>query len=311
MNKKIIITGATGFIGSRLSRELHKKNYSLIIFSRNAASAKNKLSLDAEYVDWDYRTPIKWEKFIEEAHAVIHLAGESLASERWTEKQKRKIIESRDISTRNLVNAIGSAANKPGVFICASAIGFYGNAGDTILTENSLNGKDFLSDVCKRWEDEAAEVEKFGVRRVSVRTALALSPEGGAFKKLLLPYKLFAGGPLGSGRQWLSWLHIDDLIQIYIFALENIMITGAVNASSPYPITMNELAKSIGKILHRPSFFRVPEFVLKMVLGEMSESVLTSQRVYPEKLNSLSYKFLYPEINGALVDLLFRRRINS
>jgi uncharacterized protein (TIGR01777 family) len=304
MNKKIIITGATGFIGSRLCRELHKKNYSLIVFSRNAASAKSELFLDAEFVNWDYHNPAEWEEYIEGTYAVIHLAGESLASKRWTEKQKRKIIESREISTRCIIEAIGKADKKPETFICASAIGFYGNAGDAILTENSPNGKDFLSDVCFRWEKEAEEAEKFGVRRVSIRTGLALSPEGGAFKKLLLPYKLFAGGPLGSGKQWLSWLHIKDLIQIYIFALENAAVKGAINATSPNPVTNKELANSLGKILHRPSFFRVPEFVLKMVLGEMSETVLSSQKVYPERLSLLGYKFLYPEITRALKDLL-------
>jgi uncharacterized protein (TIGR01777 family) len=197
-----------------------------------------------------------------------------------------------------------SCKTKPEVFISASAIGYYGNRGDEILTENSSAGNDFLADVCKVWETESAKVEESGVRNVRVRTGIVLIPEDGALKQMLIPYKLFIGGPLGNGNQWMSWLHIDDMIQIYLYALDNKEINGAVNAVSPNPVMMKEFAKTLGKVLKRPSILPVPQFILRLVVGEAASVVTASQKVSADKLLTAEYKFRFNTLSEALKDFL-------
>ncbi|MDT3694754.1 MAG: TIGR01777 family oxidoreductase [Ignavibacterium sp.] len=302
--KRIVVTGATGLIGKKLVDSLIKMKYEVIAFSRNAEKAKLLLPDANKFVSWDYTKPNEWRSEIENSFAIIHLAGNNLFEKRWNEKFKSKILESRELSTRNLIEAVKSSTNKPGVFICASGIGIYGDRADELLKEESLNGNDFLADVCKVWENESRKVEEFGVRSVQIRTGLVLSTEDGALKQMLPAFKFFVGGPLGSGKQWSSWLHIDDIVKIYLYALEGNSISGPVNAVSPNPVTMWEFAKTLGKVLNRPSIFPVPKFVLKLVIGEAAEVVTASQKVVPDKLIKCGYKFKFDNIETALRDLL-------
>ncbi|WP_304131743.1 TIGR01777 family oxidoreductase [Ignavibacterium album] len=302
--KKIIITGATGLIGKKLSDELHKSGYHIIVFSRDSRRAKDILKKDYEYIEWDYGKPENWIEKISDSDAVIHLAGINLFAKRWNDHFKKEIITSRRDTTRSLADAIKNSSNKPKVFVSASGVGYYGDGGDKILTEDSPAGNDFLAEVCKVWESEAAEVENVGVRRVSIRTGIVLSPEDGALKRMLLPFKLFIGGPLGNGKQWFPWIHIDDIVGVYRHAIENEKLSGAVNAAAPNICTMNEFAKTLGKVLNRPSLFPVPGFALKLAIGEAGDVVLMGQRVSVNKLLSSGYKFKFENLEEALNDLL-------
>lgn len=302
--KKIIITGATGLIGKKLSDELHESGYHIIVFSRDGKRAKDILKKDYEYIDWDYRKPDKWSDKISESDAVIHLAGINLFAKRWNDEFKKEIITSRRDTTKSLADTIKISSIKPKVFVSASGVGYYGDGGDQILTEDSPAGNDFLAEVCKVWESEAAEVESVGVRRVSIRTGIVLSPEDGALKRMLLPFKLFIGGPLGNGKQWFPWIHIDDIVGVYIHSVLNDNLSGAVNAASPNICTMSEFAKTLGKVLKRPSSFPVPKFALKLAIGEAGNVVLMGQRVSVNKLLSSGYKFKFENPEEALNDLL-------
>lgn len=304
MNKTIIITGATGLIGKKLVAALIHRGDKPVIFSRNINNAKSILPIAQEFVEWDYRKPERWKSKLENTDAVIHLAGINLFSKRWNSEFKKSIINSRETSTRNLVETIKSCDKKPDVFISASAIGYYGDSGDDILTEESSAGNDFLADVCKIWEDEAQNVEKYGVRSIQVRTGVVLSAEDGALKQMLPPFKFFIGGPLGNGKQWASWLHINDIVGIYLHAIDNQNISGALNAASPNHVRMKEFAHTLGKILHRPSLFPVSKFILKIVVGEAAEVVTASQRVDVKKLLDNEYKFKFENLEKALRDLL-------
>lgn len=302
--KKIIITGATGLIGRKLSHKLSEAGYQIIVFSRNASSAKNILQKEFTYIDWDYHKSDNWIESISSADAIVHLAGINLFSKRWNQKFKEEILASRKETTKVLVDAIKLSERKPEVFVSASGVGYYGDCGDKLLDENSPAGNDFLAEVCKVWESEAAEVQRAGVRRVSVRTGIVLSKEDGALKKMLLPFKLFIGGPLGNGKQWFPWIHIDDIVGIYCHAIENQNLSGAVNAASPNICTMKEFARTFGKVLHRPSLFPVPEFALKIAIGEAGKVVLMSQRVEVKKILDSGYRFKFEKLEEALRNLL-------
>lgn len=302
--KKIIITGATGLIGRKLSQKLSEAGHQIVVFSRAASSAKNILQKEFTYIDWDYRKNDNWLESISSADAIIHLAGINLFSKRWNKKFKEEILSSRKETTKALVDAIKLSKRKPEVFVSASGVGYYGDCGDKLLDENSPAGNDFLAEVCKVWESEAAEVELAGVRRVSVRTGIVLSREDGALKKMLLPFKLLIGGPLGNGKQWFPWIHIDDIVGIYCHAIENQNLSGAVNAASPNICTMKEFATTLGKVLHRPSLFPVPELALKIAIGEAGKVVLMSQRVEVKKILDSGYKFKFEKLEEALRNLL-------
>ena len=301
---KIIITGATGLIGRSLCERLINRGDEVTVFTRDVDKAKNLLPQIKKFVDWDYKNPDRWQSEINNVDAVIHLAGANLFGKRWNENYKRKILESRQISTQNLVNAIASVNNKPSTFICSSAVGIYGNRRDQLLAEESAPGNDFLAQVCKTWEEEAAKVETSAVRRVSIRTGIVLSTKEGALKQMLLPFKLFVGGPLGNGKQWFPWIHIDDLVNTFLFCLDNTNVKGAANGVSPNPVRMNEFAKTLGNVLHRPSFFKVPAFALKIIAGEFADSITASLRVVPEKLAQNNYNFKFEKLEEALEDLL-------
>jgi len=302
--KRIIVTGATGLIGQKLVSALIQRGDEVIIFSRDTAKAKTIISNANEYVEWDYIKPELWKSKLENSDAVVHLAGTNLFAKRWNDSFKNEILKSRRMSTKNLVDAIKSCNNKPQVFISASGVGYYGDCGDTILDEASSAGNDFLAEVCKVWEDESKRVEDAGVRSVQIRTGLVLSTEDGALKQMLPPFKFFIGGPLGKGKQWASWLHIEDIIGIYLQAIDSTELIGAVNAASPNPVRMKEFANTLGNVLHRPSLFPVPKLVLRLVIGEAAEVVTASQRVDVQKLLHSGFKFKFDFIKEALKDLL-------
>jgi uncharacterized protein (TIGR01777 family) len=246
----------------------------------------------------------EWLHELESVDAVIHLAGANLSTKRWNKEYKKLLYDSRIISTKKLIEAIKTVERKPKVFITASAIGYYGNRSDEILTEESEAGKDFLANLCNDWEKEAKNVEQFGVRSVQIRTGLALSRNEGALKQMLPAFKYFIGGPLGNGKQWYSWLHIEDIVNIYVKALESEILSGPINAVSPNPVTMKKFAKILGDVLHRPSFFSVPKIILLLVIGQVAEVVTSSQRVVPEKLLNSSFKFKFEKLEDALRDIL-------
>ncbi len=304
MSKKIILTGATGVIGSRLCKLLISRGDKVIVLSRDVKRAKDNLRIDAEFINWNYISPLSKEVNFDEVNAVIHLAGANLFERRWDNDYKKIILESRTLSTRILAQSINSSSVKPSVFISSSAVGYYGNKGNEIITESSLPGNDFLSSVCKQWENESIIVESSNVRRVNIRTGIVLNSEEGALKQMLLPFKLFIGGPIGNGKQWFPWIHIEDILNIYLFALDNDNIGGPLNAASPNPVLMKNFANNIGKILKRPSFFPVPVSALKIVLGEVAGVISSSQRIIPEKLLNNRFRFKYEFLNDALEDLL-------
>ncbi len=304
MSKRIVITGATGLIGRKLVRALIHRGDNVIVFSRDAEKAKAFFPRAMESVEWNYKHPEQWKCKIENSDAVVHLAGVNLFAKRWNDEFKKSIIESRQVSTINIVDAIKSCDKKPEVFISASGIGYYGDCGDQVLSEESQAGSDFLANVCKSWESEAKTVETFGVRSVQIRTGLVLSTEDGALKQMLPPFKFFIGGYLGNGKQWASWLHIDDIVEIYLHAIDNSSLTGSLNATSPNPIIMKEFAQTLARVLHRPSLFPVPKFILKLVVGEASEVILASQRINVNKLIDSGYKFKFEILEDALRDLL-------
>lgn len=304
MAKRIIITGATGLIGKKLANALIDRGDEVIIFTRNREIAKSIFPNAMECVEWNYQHPEQWKSKLENADAVIHLAGINLFAKRWNDEFKKSVLKSRQLSTKNLVDTIKSCNNKPEVFISASGIGYYGDCGESILTEESSAGNDFLADVCKVWESEARKIEQLGVRSVQIRTGLVLSAEDGALKQMLPAFKLFIGGPLGSGKQWASWLHIDDIVGIYIHSIDFKELGGAVNAASPIPVKMKQFAKTLGQVLNRPSLFPVPKFILRIAVGEAAEVVTASQRIDIKKLLKSGYNFKFTILDEAFKDLL-------
>jgi uncharacterized protein len=309
MPKTIILTGGTGLIGSEIFSKLKARGENVVLFVRNPDKARASHSGAADYVKWDTLSEGgAWEKSLNGADAVIHLAGTPVAESRWNDEVKKSIRESRVVSTRALVSAMSKAATKPNVFVCASGIGFYGNQphGNSVepLTESSPAAADFLAQVCIDWEGEAAKAEAFGTRVVSVRTGLVLSTKGGALAKMLTPFKLFAGGPIGSGEQWSSWIHIDDEVNVFLFGLDNPNARGALNAVAPSPVMMKTLAEQIGKTLSRPSFFPVPKAALELLFGEAAEVIAEGQRALPKRLLELGFQFQYPDLAAALRDVI-------
>ena len=304
MKQKIIITGATGLIGSRLSALLASKGYEIIVFTRDIKKGKEKVPSASGFVEWDYHKPENWGNRLDGCYAVIHLAGVSIGGGRVNEKYKKKIVDSKINSTKNLVKAMSSVSSKPKVFLCPSGVNYYGDCGNDILTENASNGNDFLANLCIVWEKEAAKVEEFGIRRVSLRTSPVLSTKDGFLRRMLPFFKLYLGATLGNGKQWLSWIHPDDIAQIYLYALENNFISGAINATSPNPLRMEEFAKIFGKVLKRPALFTVPKFVISIIAGEAANFITASLRVIPESLLNSGYSFKFPELRSALADIV-------
>jgi uncharacterized protein len=296
---KITISGASGLIGRRLLKSLSGNGHVLQVLSRHAGT---NMPGGIKVYPWD---PAKGEppaESLRDVDAVIHLAGEPVA-QRWTDEVKQRIRDSRVAGTRNLVQAISKLPSKPASLICASAIGYYGSRGDDMLPEAAAPGTGYLADVCVAWEKEAAAAVGLGLRVVSVRTGLALDARGGALPRMLPPFKMGVGGKLASGKQWTSWIHLDDLVGLYRFALEN-PLHGAVNGVAPYPVTNADFTKALAAAVHRPALFPVPSFALKMLFGEMAEILLASQRVQPKQAEASGYPFRFPQLEPALADLL-------
>ena len=298
---KIAITGATGFIGSMVADRLWSRYHSLILLSRNPPREANVTK--KEWHAWKPGIPGNWEQSIDGSDGIINLAGEPIAAKRWTEAQKEKIRSSRVDSTRALVSAIAKAKNKPKFLISASAVGFYGSRGDEPITEESAPGNDYLSRVCVDWEAEAKKAESDGVRVVLLRTGIVLDKGKGALAKMGPPFKFFAGGPLGSGNQWMPWIHIEDQVGLLLFLMDNDNARGAFNSTVPNPVTMAEFSKTLGDVLNRPSWATVPGGVLALLVGEMSEMLLNGQRALPQAALKLGYQFKFPNLLPALQSL--------
>jgi uncharacterized protein (TIGR01777 family) len=301
---KIIIAGGSGFIGGKLIARLGQSRHDLILLSRRPDFVKKSIS-GAEVLYWDAKTSNRLAGALEGADAVVNLVGASIASGRWTSHRKQEIFQSRIESTRALVNAIGALEKKPSVFVNASAVGYYGDCGEKAITEMSPKGRSFLADVCEQWEAEAMNVQISGVRVVLLRSGLVLDGRDGALQRMLLPFRLFVGGRLGSGTQWFPWIHSDDEISAIVHALHNSSVTGPVNLVAPGIVRMEEFCKELGKALHRPSWLSLPPIVLKIGLGEMAGPLLLhSQKVAPKKLAEDGFVFRFPTLNEALTDLM-------
>jgi len=296
---KIAISGASGFIGTRLLQALAAAGHQLQVFSRRAST---HLPPGVRVSVWD---PVEGEPPSEDLRgqdAVIHLAGENVG-QRWTAEARRRILESRVNGTRNLVAALAKLPQRPATLICASATGYYGARGDEILDEAALPGNGFLAEVCAAWEREAQAAESLGMRVVRVRIGLVLDPRGGALQRMLPPFRMGVGGRLGDGRQWMSWIHLDDLATLFRFALEQ-PLEGPVNAVAPQPVTNAEFTRALAEAVRRPALFPVPGFVLRAMFGEMAEMLLTGQRVEPRAAGAAGFRFRFPRLDGALADLL-------
>lgn len=304
---RVIITGGSGLVGQRLTQRLTDEGHEVIVLSRNADWVVG-LPKGARAVDWDAKTAQGWGHLANGAGAIINLAGENLAGNipfglRWTESRQQKILSSRVNAGNAVLEAIKAAENKPGVLIQASAIGYYGDRDDEV-TEQAKPGDDFLASVCQQWEATTVPVEEMGVRRVIIRSAPILDNKDGILPILTLPYRMFVGGPLGSGKQHFAWIHIQDEVEAILFLLNNEDAEGPYNLSAPEPLPNKEFGKQIGRTLGRPSFFPVPEFLFNVLFAEGATMVIDGKNVLPEKLESAGYEFKYPTAREALNDLL-------
>ncbi|MFH0995718.1 MAG: TIGR01777 family oxidoreductase [Pseudomonadota bacterium] len=295
---KILITGGTGFVGSFLTQQLLQNEHEVTVIGRSSAAVARPGHFHA--ISADTTRKGSWQDALKDADAVINLAGMSIFK-RWTPAYKQQIYDSRILTTRHVVE--GMTGDLPQTLISTSAVGYYGSRGEDILTESEPCGGDFLSKVGKDWEQEAFEAEKKNVRVVAARFGVVLGRSGGALKQMITPFKWFVGGPMGSGRQWFSWIHISDLMAGLMFMLENSKIQGPVNLCSPAPVTSGELARTLGAVLGRPAVIPAPSFALRLILGEFADTLLASQRAVPEKLLASGFVFKFPDLKDALTDL--------
>ena len=291
---RVAVTGSSGLIGTTLRARLEADGHEVLRVLRGAP--------DQEAALWDPAGGWFREGALEGVDAVIHLAGADIAGKRWSERRKRLLWESRVDATRLLVDHIGGLAQRPQVLISASAVGYYGDRGDEVLTEDATPGGGFLSDMCQAWEREARRAQEFGVRAVQVRTAgSVLSRRGGALPRMLPPFRLGLGGRLGSGRQWFTWVSLEDEVGAIEHLLEAAAVEGAVNVMAPDPVTNAEFTRALGRALHRPALFVVPAFTLRLMFGGVAdEALLASQRAIPERLLESGYEFAHTDVNGAL-----------
>lgn len=293
---KILITGASGLIGKELQASFGEKGYEMLLASRSQPRDENHIlwNMDTGFEDKDLPR-------LEALDAVIHLAGENVSGLRWTDEKKKAIRDSRIFGTRTIIEAFARLEKKPKVFISGSAIGFYGDRGNDEMTETSSAGDTFLAIVCKEWEAESRRAEDMGIRTVLLRTGVVLSKDGGALATMLTPFKLGVGGVVGTGKQWMSWVSLDDVVAIINFALENQSLRGAVNVVSPNPATNEEFTKELGTVLYRPTFLPLPKFAINLMFGEMGDALLlSSTRVAPKRLQELGFKFEFPHLKQAL-----------
>ncbi len=301
---KMIIAGGSGFIGRRLIARLNRDRHDLTLLTRRPESTKKSIH-GIRMVYWDAQTGQGLADALDGSDAVVNLVGESIVGGRWTSNRRQVILQSRIKSTRALVSAIGGLGRKPSVFINASAVGIYGDGGEEEMPESSPAGTGFLADVCARWEAEALKLQDSGVRVILLRSGLVLDGDGGALQRMLPPFRLFVGGRLGSGKQWLPWIHSDDEISAIVHSWQTSTIVGPLNLVAPGIVRMQEFCRELGKVLRRPSWLALPPIVLKAALGEMAGPLLLhSQKVIPKKLLENGFIFRYPNLDEALKDLI-------
>lgn len=295
--KRILITGGTGFVGSALTKHLTSLGDEVYILTRKERQSQAQ---GVHYIQWMSSKEPK----LPQIDAVVNLAGESING-RWTDEKKKAILSSRLKVTEELLNLVGKMPQKPAVWVNASAIGYYGTSETQVFTEQTVeHGSDFLAEVVKAWETKAKGAESLGIRTVLTRFGLILGRDGGVLPQLSLPYRFFAGGTVGSGDQWVSWVHKDDVAELIRDVIENEQYTGPVNVTSPHPVTMREFGQATGDVMHRPHWLPAPTFAFKLLFGEMSMLILKGQQVIPEKAQKLGFHFTYPHLKGALHDLL-------
>lgn len=299
---RVIITGGTGLIGRALAKSFSHDGHEVILLTRNPRPDA-ELPTGVQQVKWDAATATGWGHLADGAGAIINLAGENLADGRWDEESKKRIYTSRINAGKAVVEAVRNAKTKPNMLIQSSAVGYYGGRNDEVLTEASSPGADFLAQLCFDWEASTAAVESMGVRRAILRTGLVLSNEGGAWPKIVLPFKLFAGGPIGSGKQYWPWIHIDDVVGIIRFLIDNESANGVFNMTAPTPLANKEFGNKLGSVMGRPAYFPVPSFGLKILFGEMSMILLEGQRAIPKRLQEMGYTFKYPTAEAAFKEL--------
>ncbi len=304
---KVAVTGATGFVGSRLIERLTAEGHQVVVFTRSATRAERVFPKSAypnlEVVAYNPVESGAWQDVISGCDGVVNLAGEAIAETRWTPERKQALMNSRKITTQKLVKAIAQANPKPSVLVNASAIGFYGTSETASFDETSSPGNDFLAEVCQTWEAEASKVKESGVRLVILRLGIVLGM-GGALGKMLTPFKMFAGGPIGSGNQWFSWIHREDLVSLILRALTRTQMEGVFNATAPQPVRMAEMTTALGQVLNRPSWLPVPSFALEAMLGDGAKVVLEGQEVLPKNTLADGFTYQYSTIKPALEEIL-------
>lgn len=305
----VLITGGSGLIGRRLAASLVAEGHQVIILSRDPARIAGVLPASVQAVAWDGRTATGWQAHADAADAIVNLAGTSIKGEsffpsRWTPTRKQRILESRVQAGQAVMEALRAATPKKRTLLQASAVGYYGPRGSEPVAEDAAAGTDFLAGVCQQWEASTQEAESLGVHRVVLRTGVPLTLDGGAFPLLVLPFRLFAGGWFGDGKQYLPWIHMQDYLAALRFLLTNEKAQGVFNISAPYPLPNREFAATLGRVLRRPSWLPAPRFALQLALGEVSTVVLDGQRAVPMHLLQSGFTFSFPELEPALRDLL-------
>jgi len=303
---RFVLAGGTGLIGRRLAAAWALEGADVVVLSR--AASVGGLPAGVRVATWDGRTAGSWAEELDGAAGVVNLSGENVGAGRWTAARKRRLRASRLEPTAALVAAIERARRRPAVLLQASAVGFYGDRGDATLDESATPGVGYLPEMCVEWERASAGVEPLGVRRVLLRTGIVLAREGGALPKMLPAFRAGLGGPLGDGRQWFPWIHLDDAVAAIRFAAARSELRGPLNVTAPAPVTNAELARELARACRRPAFLRVPPFALRALFGEMAEVLLGGQRVVPAKLAAAGFRFVYPTLGAALAALVGRRR---
>jgi uncharacterized protein len=296
---KVVVTGATGLVGKVLVRQLLEAGDEVIVLTRNPTKANLILGNKCHYHQWINTQELPPSEALEGAEAVINLMGETI-SERWSEQHKKRVYDSRVIGTRRLVEAIEKCSNKPNVLVSTSAVGIYGNRGTEDITESSSLADDFLARVCKDWETEANKASAIGLRVAIIRVGVVLGRGGGALAKMLPIFKLGGGGPVGSGAQMMSWVHVEDVAAMFIEGARNKSLSGAFNGTAPAPVSNAEFSKTLGKVLHRPAFMPAPAFAMKIAFGEMSQILLEGAKVLPSRFMQQNFPFRFPQLTSAL-----------